>query len=81
MSYIKPILGKNRKCIVLDLDNTLWGNIIGEDGFEGIKIGPYPEGRSFVEFQKVIKSLSENGIILAINSKNITTFFILLSKN
>ena len=70
LGYVKPILGLNKKCIVLDLDNTLWGNIIGEDGFEGIQIGPYPEGRSFVEFQKVIKSLSENGIILAINSKN-----------
>ena len=68
--YVKPILGLNKKCLVLDLDNTLWGNIIGEDGIEGIKIGPYPEGRSFVEFQKVIKALSENGIILAINSKN-----------
>jgi FkbH-like protein len=70
LGYVKPILGLNKKCIVLDLDNTLWGNIIGEDGFEGIKLGPYPEGRSFIEFQKVIKSLSENGIILAINSKN-----------
>ena len=70
LGYVKPILGLNKKCLVLDLDNTLWGNIIGEDGFEGIKIGPYPDGRSFVEFQKVIKSLSENGIILAINSKN-----------
>ena len=70
LGYVKPILGLNKKCIVLDLDNTLWGNIVGEDGFEGIKIGPYPEGRSFIEFQKVIKSLSENGIILAINSKN-----------
>ena len=70
LGYVKPILGLNKKCIVLDLDNTLWGNIIGEDGFDGIKLGPYPEGRSFVEFQKVIKSLSENGIILAINSRN-----------
>jgi FkbH-like protein len=70
LGYVKPILGLNKKCLVLDLDNTLWGNIIGEDGFEGIKIGPYPEGRSFVEFQKVIKAISENGIILAINSKN-----------
>jgi FkbH-like protein len=70
LGYVKPILGLNKKCIVLDLDNTLWGNIVGEDGFEGIKIGPYTEGKSFIEFQKVIKSLSENGIILAINSKN-----------
>ena len=37
MSYVKPLLGKNRKCIVLDLDNTLWGGVVGEDGFDGIE--------------------------------------------
>ena len=41
MSYIKPILGINRKCIVLDLDNTLWGGIVGEEGFNGIKLDSY----------------------------------------
>jgi len=70
LGYVKPILGLNKKCIVLDLDNTLWGNIVGEDGYEGIKIGPDPSGRPFIEFQKILKSLSKRGIILAINSKN-----------
>ncbi len=70
LSYLKPMLGLNKKCIVLDLDNTLWGNIIGEDGFEGIQLGSDPPGRPFIEFQKILKSLSKSGIILAINSKN-----------
>ena len=70
LGFIKPVLGLSKKCIVLDLDNTLWGGIIGEDGIEGINLGPDPLGRSFMEFQKVIKSLAKRGIILAINSKN-----------
>ena len=71
MSYVKPILGLNKKCIVLDLDNTLWGGIIGEDGFNGIKLDHNdPIGKSFIEFQKYLLSLHERGIILAINSKN-----------
>ena len=71
MSYVKPILGLNKKCIVLDLDNTLWGGIIGEDGFNGIKLGHNdPIGKSFIEFQKYLLSLHERGIILAVNSKN-----------
>ena len=70
MSYIKPITGANRKCIVLDLDNTLWGGIIGEDGFDGIELGHSPNGKAFVDFQKELLSLWNQGIILAINSKN-----------
>ena len=70
VGYLKPLLGLNKKCIVLDLDNTLWGGIVGEEGFEEIKLGPDPAGRPFVEFQKVLKSLLKSGIILAINSKN-----------
>lgn len=70
IGYVKPILGLTKKCIVLDLDNTLWGGIIGEDGYEGIKLGNNPLGRSFVEFQKILLSLNQRGIILAINSKN-----------
>ena len=70
MSYIKPITGANRKCIVLDLDNTLWGGIIGEDGLHGIELGDTPNGKAFVEFQKILLSLWNQGIILAINSKN-----------
>lgn len=70
ISYIKPMMSLTKKCIVLDLDNTLWGGIVGEDGLEGIKLGPTPEGRPFLEFQKYLLSLFNRGIILAINSKN-----------
>jgi len=70
MGYVKPMLGLNKKCIVLDLDNTLWGGIIGEDGFDGIELGQTSNGKAFVEFQKELLSLWDRGIILAINSKN-----------
>jgi FkbH-like protein len=70
MSYIKPLKGRNRKCIVLDLDNTLWGGIIGEDGLDGIKLNINYPGNHFVDFQKAILSLFKRGIILAVNSKN-----------
>lgn len=70
MSYVIGYLGISKKCIVLDLDNTLWGGIVGEDGFNGIKLGPEPPGNAFVEFQKTLFSLHQRGIILAINSKN-----------
>ena len=70
MGYIKAILGLNKKCVVLDLDNTLWGGIVGEDGFEGIKLGDDPVGRSYTEFQHNLLALNQRGILLAINSKN-----------
>ncbi|RDJ32182.1 MAG: HAD-IIIC family phosphatase [Crenarchaeota archaeon] len=70
MGFIKAVMGLNKKCIVLDLDNTLWGGIIGEDGFEGIQLGPDQKGRMFVEFQNILLSFHQRGIILAINSKN-----------
>ena len=71
LGFIKPILGINKKCIVLDLDNTLWGGIIGEDGFNGIKLSQNdPIGKAFIEFQKYLLSLHERGIILAVNSRN-----------
>lgn len=70
VGYVKAVLGLSKKCIVLDLDNTLWGGIVGEDGFEGIKLGNDPVGKAFVEFQKVLLALHKRGIILAINSKN-----------
>ena len=70
LGYIKPTLGLNKKCIVLDLDNTLWGGIVGEDGFNKIKLGSQPPGNAYVEFQKYLLSLHERGIILAVNSKN-----------
>jgi FkbH-like protein len=70
MGYINAELGVNRKCIVLDLDDTLWGGIVGEDGYEGIQLSPQFPGTSFVEFQRVIQALHERGIMLAINSRN-----------
>ena len=70
MSYVIGYLGISKKCIVLDLDNTLWGGIVGEDGFNGIKLGPEPPGNAFLEFQKTLLSFHQRGITLAINSKN-----------
>ena len=70
MGYIKPFSSKNKKCIVLDLDNTLWGGIVGEDGFDGIELGHTSNGKAFVDFQKHLLSLWHQGIILTINSKN-----------
>ncbi len=63
-------LGRIRKCIALDLDNTLWGGIIGEDGMEGIRLGEDGTGRAFVEFQSELLNLYRKGILLAVCSKN-----------
>lgn len=59
-----------KKCVVLDLDNTLWGGVIGEDGMEGIALSLAPPGNSFVAFQQALLDLYNKGIILAINSRN-----------
>ena len=63
-------LGLSRRCLVLDLDNTLWGGVIGDDGVEGITLGNGPDGEAFVDFQVAIKELSQRGIVLAVSSKN-----------
>ncbi len=68
--YLKAATGKAKKCIILDLDDTLWGGIIGEDGLSGIKLGPTFPGKEFYEFQETILGLYKRGIILAIASKN-----------
>lgn len=64
--------GKAKKCIVLDLDNTLWGGIVGDDGTDGIRVGPDDGavGEAYAHFQSYLKSLSQRGIALAICSKN-----------
>ncbi|MBN2782701.1 MAG: HAD-IIIC family phosphatase, partial [Campylobacterales bacterium] len=70
-SSIEGLLGKSRRLIVLDLDNTLWGGILGDVGWEGVKIGGHDYlGEAFAEFQKVLKSLTNRGLLLAIASKN-----------
>lgn len=70
LRYVLPILGCTRKALVMDLDNTLWGGIIGEDGIAGIELGPDYPGAAFVALQRVILDLYRRGIILAICSKN-----------
>lgn len=70
LRYILPLRFMSKKCLVLDLDNTLWGGVAGEDGISGIKLDITGTGRSFYDFQKQILNLYYKGIILAINSKN-----------
>lgn len=70
VKIIQTLLGKFKKCLILDLDNTLWGGIIGDDGMEGIEIGSLGIGKAFTDFQKWIKALMQRGIILAVCSKN-----------
>ena len=68
---IRAILGKNRKCLVLDLDNTLWGGVIGDDGMENIQIGHETAvAEGYTAFQRYVRDLKERGIILAVCSKN-----------
>jgi FkbH-like protein len=63
--------GGSKKCLVLDLDNTLWGGVIGDDGLEGIRLGQGDaEGEAFVAFQQYAKSLRARGVLLAVCSKN-----------
>jgi FkbH-like protein len=69
-AVIAADLGLSRKCLLLDLDNTLWGGIIGEDGLSGIKLGNGVEGEAFVTFQEYILKLRRKGVILAVCSKN-----------
>ena len=61
---------KRKKCLVLDLDNTLWGGILGEDGIHGIKIGGDYPGKAFLYFQEALLELSKSGVILTVCSKN-----------
>jgi len=61
---------RRKKCLVLDLDNTLWGGILGEDGIDGIKIGGDYPGKAFLYFQKALAELVRCGVILTVCSKN-----------
>jgi FkbH-like protein len=65
------VLGRTKKCLVLDLDNTLWGGVVGDDGLAGIHIGEgSPEGEAFKAFQTYVRQLRERGVVLAVCSKN-----------
>ncbi|MBQ3881213.1 MAG: HAD-IIIC family phosphatase, partial [Bacteroidales bacterium] len=67
---MESIALKRKKCLVLDLDNTLWGGVLGEDGISGIKIGGDYPGKAFHFFQESLLELSKSGVILAVCSKN-----------
>lgn len=67
---IKTTRGKLVKCLALDLDNTLWGGIVGDDGIDNIEIGGLGAGESFERFQKYLLELKGRGIVLAVCSKN-----------
>jgi FkbH-like protein len=68
---LAAIRGTTRKCLVLDLDNTLWGGVIGDDGVDGIKLGQgSASGEAFLAIQQAALALRERGIILAVCSKN-----------
>ncbi len=71
LDIIDAVCGKFKKCVILDLDNTLWGGVIGDDGLENIELGQgLGIGKAFTEFQRWIKQLKNRGIILAVCSKN-----------
>jgi len=70
-NIIKSLYGKNKKGFVLDLDNTLWGGVIGDDGADNIEIGQETSlGQTYSEFQNYIKLHKQLGILLTVNSKN-----------
>lgn len=70
VDLINALQGKFKKCLIIDLDNTLWGGVIGDDGLENIQLGGLGIGKAFTEFQYWIKKLKNRGIILAVCSKN-----------
>ncbi len=68
---VKSIYGKSKKCLVLDLDNTLWGGVVGDDGVQNLILGrDHPVGEAFLDFQRYVKDLQRRGVILAVCSKN-----------
>ncbi|MCT4560946.1 MAG: HAD-IIIC family phosphatase [Crocinitomicaceae bacterium] len=70
IDVIKACMGKIKKCLILDLDNTTWGGIIGDDGLEGIQVGNLGVGEAFSRLQRWAKELKKRGIILAVCSNN-----------
>ena len=71
MDIICAIKGQFKKCLILDLDNTVWGGVIGDDGLEGIQLGHgLGIGKAFTEFQMWVKKLKQRGVIICVASKN-----------
>ncbi len=69
-AIFSSLVGKIQKCLVLDLDNTLWGGVAGDDGIDGVKIGDGIVGEAHVQFQKYVLDLKNRGVVLTIASKN-----------
>ena len=68
---VQAVYGRSRKCLVLDLDNTLWGGVIGDDGVQNLLLGrDHPLGEAYLDFQHYVKDLKRRGILLAVCSKN-----------
>ena len=70
LRFLHPLTGKIAKCVAVDLDNTLWGGVIGEDGMTGIKLGQEYPGAAFQQVQRALLDLTKRGILLAVCSKN-----------
>lgn len=71
MDIVCAVKGQFKKCLILDLDNTVWGGVIGDDGLEGIQLGHgLGIGKMFTEFQMWVKKLKQRGIIICVASKN-----------
>ena len=68
--YVGVAKGMHKKCIAVDLDNTLWGGVIGEDGVEGIVLSGHKEGARYRDAQRLLKKMKDQGVMLAILSKN-----------
>lgn len=62
--------GATRRCVVVDLDNTLWGGVVGQDGLDGIVLRDGPDGEAYRDFQRYLRGLASHGIVLAVCSKN-----------
>lgn len=70
MRFLHPLTGKVCKALVIDLDNTMWGGVVGEDGISGIRLGPDYPGAFYQDVQRAVLNLYQRGIILAVASKN-----------
>jgi FkbH-like protein len=70
LRYLRGLYGYSRKCVIVDLDDTLWGGIVGERGPRGIILGTEYPGNAFVAFQRALLCLRDRGVLLAIASKN-----------
>ena len=68
--YVSVTKGMHKKCIAVDLDNTLWGGVIGEDGVDGVTLSNHKEGARYYDTQRILKKMKEQGVMLAILSKN-----------